>query len=369
MGLYLDNAATTPLLPEVKDFILKNLDVFGNPNSDHSVGDKAYEVVRNATKKVASLINCDAEDIIFTCGGSASNTLAIRGFCDATKDSKILYSPICHKSIIEAAKHMPHSEPLGVDSTGKIDICDLTTSLKINSSYYNILIVVDFGNSEIGTIQDIRLISEIVHRYGGLIYVDCTGSIPYIPLDVQKMDVDMAGFSAHKLGALKGCGVLYKKKAIELSPLIFGARGVFSGTENVLGIGALGVAAELQQKYYGKIDCEKRRIIYEGAKKYIPDCYLVGHSDDRLPYNVNICFPGVNAGDVVHLLDDWYKIQCSTGSACNSQSSLPSPPLAAINEKNPLSCVRFSLSGREQDKELRNAVLKIVAVVEALKDE
>lgn len=366
MGLYLDNASTTPLLPEVKDFIINNLDTFGNPNSSHKIGDRAKDIIDYSAEKVANLINTNAENIIFTSGGSASNTLAIKGFSEAMQHSKILYSPTCHKSIIEASKRMFVSKSLNVDDTGRIIVSDLERLLEDNI-LYNTLVVVDLGNSEIGTVQNISLISEVVHRYNAYLYVDCTGSIPYIPLDVQKLNIDMAGFSAHKLGALKGCGVLFKKSDVPLSPLIYGSDDYFSGTQNVLGIGSLGVSAELYPNFYKKINSKNRSILYSELEKRLNNFYLVGSSEYRLPCNLNVCFPGVDSGNVVSILDDKYDIQCSAGSACNNYSSSLSPTLLAIKEKNPSSCVRFSLSGFEKKMELIDAAKKIASVVEGLR--
>ena len=366
MGLYLDNASTTPLLPEVKDFIINNLDTFVNPNSRHKIGDRAKDIIDYSAEKVANLINTNAENIIFTSGGSASNTLAIKGFSEAMQHSKILYSPTCHKSIIEASKRMFVSKSLNVDGTGRIIVSDLERLLEDNI-LYNTLVVVDLGNSEIGTVQNISLISEVVHRYNAYLYVDCTGSIPYIPLDVQKLNIDMAGFSAHKLGALKGCGVLFKKSDVPLSPLIYGSDDYFSGTQNVLGIGSLGVSAELYPNFYKKINSKNRSILYSELEKRLNNFYLVGSSEYRLPCNLNVCFPGVDSGNVVSILDDKYDIQCSAGSACNNYSSSLSPTLLAIKEKNPSSCVRFSLSGFEKKMELIDAAKKIASVVEGLR--
>lgn len=366
MGLYLDNASTTPLLPEVKDFIISNLNTFGNPNSSHKIGDKAKDIIDYSAEKIANLINANVENIIFTSGGSASNTLAIKGFSESMQHSKILYSPICHKSIIEASRHILNSEPLNVDATGRIIVSDLEKLLE-NNILYNTLVVIDFGNSEIGTVQNVSLISELVHEYNAYLYIDCTGSIPYIPLDVQKLNIDMAGFSAHKLGALKGCGVLFKKSDISLAPLIYGSDDYFSGTQNVLGIGSLGVSAELYPNFYKKINSKNRNILYSELKKQLNNFYLVGNSENRLPCNLNVCFPGADSENIVSILDDKYDIQCSSGSACNNYSSTLSPTLLAIKEKNPSSCVRFSLSGFEKKMELIDAAKKITRVVEGLR--
>lgn len=352
-NIYLDHAATTPLTNSVKEYLISILDDFGNPSSLYSLSEKPRQIILEARKSVAKFINADSKDIYFTSGGSASNTLAIKGYY-RQNDCTIFYSPIAHKSILKCVESYHNSIPLKVNKDGLIDIHDLEEYLDV---CINIpLVVIDRANSEIGTIQDIEQIIKITHLYNGIVYLDCTGSIPTIPIDVKKLNVDMLGFSGHKIHALKGCGVLYKKENIELEPLIYGSQeqGLIGGTENALGIASLGKAIENYD--YSSISSTNRDYVYEYITKNIPDSYLVGasiESGNRLPHNLYMCFRGVE-GESLMILLDMNGIQVSTGSACTSGDLTPSTTLSAIgmDEQDIHSCIRLSFSGEETQEEL-----------------
>lgn len=210
MGVYLDHAATTPLSDSMKEYLISVLDIWGNPSSLHSVGESAKQIISKARQSVASFINADSKDIYFTSGGSASNTLSIRGYY-LKHDCTLFYSPIAHKSVLKCVESFHNSHPLKVNNEGIIDIYDLKKWL--NACINQPFVIIDHANSEIGTIQNINEIIRITHLYDGIAYLDCTGSIPQIPIDVKKLNIDILGFSSHKLGGLKGCGVLYKRRA------------------------------------------------------------------------------------------------------------------------------------------------------------
>lgn len=350
--MYLDNAATTPLKKEVKDYIISLLDTYQNPSSLYQSGVNVKQLIVDARKTVANFINADPDNIIFTSGGSASNTLAIKGYRSANR-CILYYSPLLHKSALKYIETMYcNVEKLKVDNRGFLDAEDFKN--RINPLRYNPFVVIEYANSEIGTIQDVKKIIEITHKARGVVYLDCTGSIPTIPLDVKKLDVDMVGFSAHKLGALKGCGVLYKKPNIKLKPLIYGAQeqGLFGGTENVIGIAALGEA--LRHMNYSSISPESRDYVYDYIVRNIPDSYLVGADlCNRLLHNLYVCFKGISGESLMTLLDI-DNIQVNTGSACNAGSPMPSNTLLAIgmNDKDIHSCIRLSFSGNETKEEL-----------------
>ena len=217
------------------------------------------------------------------------------------------------------------------------------------------LVVFEYANSEIGTIQDVKAITELVHKYNGVVMVDCTGSISSIPLDVQALDVDIATFSGHKIGALKGVGVLYKKENISLFPLVFGTQeqGLFGGTENVLGIASIGKAIELL-----KYECSTARDYVWSEIEDIDGVYLVGVKTykNRLVNNLYLCIKGISGQELVALMDDIYDTQISTGSACNNGESMPSSTLLAIGvpEEDIHSCIRISFKGNEKNEQLRD---------------
>ena len=369
MNVYLDNSATTKLSNPVKEYLISILDDFGNPSSSYSISDKPKQIISKARQSVAKFINADSKDIYFTSGGSASNTLAIRGYY-LKNDCTIFYSHIAHKSILKCVESYHNSIPLKVNKEGIIDIHDLEQYLDVCID--TPFVVIDHANSEIGTIQNIEQIIKIIHLYNGIVYLDCTGSIPTIPIDVKKLDVDMIGFSAHKLGGLKGCGVLYKKKNIELEPIVYGSQeqGFCAGTENVLGIASLGKAVEGYD--YSSISSSNRDYVYDYIARNIPDCYLVGSpidSGNRLPHNLNICFPKCEAESLMILLD-MNGICVSVGSACSSGDLAPSPTLVAIgmDEQDIHSCIRLTFSGNETQEELDFVCKTLKHCVESLRN-
>lgn len=349
------------------------LDVFGNPSSVHSEGIKAKRLVEEVREKVAEFIKADScENVYFTSSGSASNTLGIQGYALANK-CNILYSPVTHKSILKTINNLgdfynTNTIELKVDKYGNLDLEYLYQVFNVVKG--NTLVVVEYANSEIGTIQNIKTISEIVHEYGGRLFVDCTGSISSIPLDVVGLDIDIATFSAHKMGALKGVGVLYKKTNITMLPIVFGSQeqGLFAGTENVLGILSLRKAIDLIN--YAKTSYN-RDFVWNGIKN-IDGVSLVGSPLDknRLINNLYVCIAGVNGGDIATLMDDVYKIQISTGSACNNGSPYPSSTALAIglSEEDANSCVRISFSGNETEDELKEFCKSFSTCIKMLRD-
>ena len=232
-----------------------------------------------------------------------------------------------------------------------------------------LFVVLDYSNSEIGTIQDVKKIIDLVHFYNGVVYLDCTGSISQIPVDVKKLDIDMLGFSGHKIHALKGVGVLYKKENIELEPLVYGSQeqGLFAGTENVLGIASLGKAVE-NYDYYS-ISSKNRDYVYDYIINNIPDSYLVGSPfEHRLPHNLYMCFKGVQ-GESLMILLDMNGIEVSTGSACNNYNFEPSNALVSIgmDKEDINSCIRMTFSN-ETKEELDHVCSKLKECVERLRN-
>lgn len=356
--MYLDNASTTPLKSEVKDYIISLLDTYQNPSSMYQSGVNAKQIITTARNNVAKFINTNPENIIFTSGGSANNTLFIKGYTQRN-ECRVLYSPTLHKSVLKCVESLKYKCSLKVDYTGKIDLQDLKECLSIDTMKK--LVVIEHANSEIGTIQNIKQIIEMCHFYNAIVYVDCTGSISQIPVDIRTLDVDGLGFSAHKLSALKGVGILYKKKHIELEPLIYGSQeqGLFGGTENVIGIAALGKAVENYD--YSSITSNNRDYIYNYINNNISDSYLVGADlKHRLPHNLYICFKCIEGESLMTLLD-MNGYQVSTGSACTSGDLTPSSTLLAIKMNNGdiNSCIRITLSGKEEITEL-NTFCKIL---------
>ena len=350
--MYLDNASTTPLLPEVKDYIIEILDNYQNPSSLYQSGSHSKQILTKARVNVAKFINANPGNIIFTSGGSASNTLMIKGYVQKN-DCMVFYSQIAHKSVLKCVESLEHKTPLKVDRRGYINIEVLEHLLK--QTTMKKLVVIDYANSEIGTIQDVQKIIEVCHNNEAMVYLDCTGSIGQIPVDVKELNVVAIGFSGHKLNALKGTGVLYKKSNIELEPLVYGSQehGLFGGTENIIGIAALGKAVENYD--YSSINSNARDRVLDYILRNILGSYLIGDISNRLPHNLYICFKNVQ-GESLMILLDMNDIQVSTGSACTSGDLTPSTTLTAIgmDEDDMNSCIRITFSGNETNEELDN---------------
>lgn len=369
--MYCDYAATTPLSDGMKKYLCETMDKFGNPSSRYSLGDETRQIVELTRQSVRKFINApDDCEIVFTPSGSASNTLAVKGFFDNdfyADRYDLIYSPLLHKSLNNIVNYEDSHghcvvQKLHVYENGNIALTDLDDTCKYTVSIGDRpFVVVEYANSEIGTLQNISEIAEIVHKYYGILYIDCTGAISSVSIDMKNLDVDMLGFSAHKIGALKGCGVLCYKKHIELVPLIFGAQenGLVGGTENVLGVASLGYAIDHHQ--YSNFGYSVREAILNKIDEY--GWKLAGDRDNRLPNSFYFCIPGINAEHLVARLDLYKGIQCSTGSACSSGSKKPSSTLEAIgtSTKDIFSYIRLSFHGDE-------SLDDVLAVLETIRE-
>lgn len=373
--VYLDNAATTPLTDSVKESLISILDEWGNPSSLHSKGTKPKQIISESRKSIAKFINANEKEIYFVPSGSAGNTLAIKGLAsDNPQENKyeVFYSPTAHKSMLKACESCRYNTPLKVNTDGEIDIAYLEYVLTRHNGWKP-LVCIEAANSEIGTINDVITIGYIVHEHNGVLIVDATGYIPSyeITMSLWKHYVDIMTFSGHKLHALKGIGVLWKNKNIELKPLIYGSqeKGLIGGTESTLNIASLGKAVEEYE--YSSISSANRDYVYDYITKNIPDSYLVGasiESGNRLPHNLFICFKEIE-GESLMILLDMNGIQVSTGSACTSGELTPSTTLSAIsmNEHDIHSCIRMTF-GNETKEELDYVCKTLKQCVEKLRN-
>ena len=339
MDYYLDGASTTQPKSEVVNTItdvLKN--VWGNPSSKHSLGKVARDIVDSSRKTIADFIGAKPSEIIFTSGACESNAMAIMGYLK--KNSGLFFTTeIEHKSIMNCSKALS-TEYIPVDNVGFVNLSLLNSIL---GNYYNRnkLVSIQFANNEIGTIQEMEEIAEIVHSNNGILHTDATQIIPDRPINVKELGIDMMSFSGQKFGAPKGIGVLYVKDGIELEPIIYGAQenSLRGGTENVAFIAGMAKAIELIEytTNYG------RDYFFERLKHKINDIYLIGGLTWRLNNNLSICFKGIEANTLVNCLNT-DGIFVSTGSACNSNSIEPSYVLKAVGipEEDIYSVVRIT---------------------------
>lgn len=364
--MYLDNAATTPLLPEVKEEIIKWLDCYGNPSSVHEEGFKVKEKIKEVRSKVASFIHGNSDNIIFTSSGSAANNLVIRGL---SNKYLYLYTPTCHKSMRLCCENKPYHCPVQMTTKGMIDEDWLIQRIK-KDSRKKIVFCYEMTNSEIGVCQNNQHIVNLIKEHHGIIVADATAYIPHYQLHVNIEGADFYTFSAHKIGALKGVGVVYYNSMEELQPLIFGSqeRGLFGGTENVIGIISLGKAVENWQKYVNN-----NRVIAhylsDEILNHVSNSYEISANFENKVSNIMMfCFKGVRGDELLELLsEDGFYV--STGSACNSGSLELSPTLLSIRmpESDIPCCIRISLSGNETSADIKKFVSSLKKNVEKLR--
>ncbi len=362
--IYLDNAATTPVDGRVLEAMLPYFsEGFGNPSSLHTMGFEAGEAVKQARIEIASSINVNAEELIFTSGGTESNNLAVKGyaFANRTKGNHIIVSSIEHDCIINSCKWLQtqgfNISYIPVDADGLIDADRLKNSLRPET----IMVSVMHANNEIGVIQPIEIIGKLCRDNGVCFHTDACQSFGKVPFDVKKFNVDLATVNSHKIYGPKGIGALYIREGIKLTPWQHGGGqeyGLRSATENVPGIAGFAKAVQLcmdeLKEESSRLQALRNRIIGTITEN-IPSVYLNGHKDIRLPNNINIGFNGLE-GQAPNLLMklDREGICVSTGSACSSNSKKISHVLAAIG-RNPVQAIgalRITLGRQTTDEDI-----------------
>lgn len=342
--IYLDNAATTPICEAAKKAIIEHLNYFGNPSSSHEIGHQAKMLIENARERIANCINAEPDEIYFTSGGSEANTWAVNSF-------NALATNIEHHSINKTCKFPVYNH----------GVIDPQLFSGINHWLVD-LVSCMYVNNELGTIQPIKEIAEIVHGNKIWFHTDAVQAVGHMLIDVKDIDCDMLSASGHKFGAPKGIGFLYiKKDRTELDPLIFGGKqekGIRGGTENVLGIVSMAEALE-----DSIVHMEERNAHIKWLRDHllstllsIDGVYLNGSLEDRVASNINVRINGVSGQDVVAMADQ-YGICISAGSACNEGTATPSHVLKAIGltDEEALSSIRITLGHQNTFEEIEYA--------------
>ncbi len=335
---YFDNAATTNLKEQVLTEMFPYLtNSYGNASAMYTIGRQAKKAIENARTKVSEIINSDPKEIYFTSCGSESDNMALKGFAYANREKgkHIITSKIEHHAILETCQTLERQgyevTYLNVDNEGIVDLNELINSIRSDT----ILISVMFANNEIGTIQPIYEISKIVKSKNITFHTDAVQAIGNVPIDVQKMGIDMLSMSAHKLHGPKGVGALYIRKGIEVEKFLNGGhqeRNKRAGTENVAGIVGLGEACRLANrnlKYHMDYLKKLRDYYFKKVSEEISDVKINGSIEKRLPGNANVSFKNVDAQELLFKLDE-VGICASSGSACNTGEQEPSHVLTAI---------------------------------------
>ncbi|MBI5369885.1 aminotransferase class V-fold PLP-dependent enzyme [Candidatus Uhrbacteria bacterium] len=345
-SVYLDHAATTPLDPRVLEVMLPYLkDRFGNPSSFHTLGKQAKDAIDEARSSIAEILGARPDELLFTSSGTESDNLAVLGYARANQKTgkHLITSLIEHHAVLEAVMHLEKKEGFQVtylspDKEGLITPEQVARALREDT----ILVSIMAANNEIGTIQPISEIGNVIQKFRQekgrawpVFHTDACQATGFFPLNVEKLHVDLLTINGSKMYGPKGVGVLYVKRGIKLQPLLFGGpqeRGLRPGTEHVAGIVGMARAFELVQ---GDLQHESERLIplrdelIEGIIKTIPKVRLNGHRTKRLPNNVNISFMDIE-GEALLLYLDAAGIFSSTGSACTSASLDPSHVILAL---------------------------------------
>lgn len=376
-AIYLDYNATTPVDPEVvtamMPFFQKH---FGNPSSAYSIGRLSREVVYQARKQVAGLINADPGEIYFTGGCTESNNLAIRGIASAKmgKGKHIITSSIEHPSVTEVCRYLGslgyEITYLPVDSFGKVNPEDVENAVRPDT----ILITVMHANNEVGTIEPVKEIASIARKYDIRFHTDAAQSVGKINTDVKALGIDLLSIAGHKIYAPKGVGALYIKQGTRIENLMFGAgqeEGIRPGTENIPFIVALGKACEIAQRDFAgnneKIYRTRERLLRALQQKLGAAVRLNADLNNCLPNTLSIAFEKTDGHSLASLIGN--EVFISTGSACHDNSIEISPVLKAMNidRMTATSTIRISTGKYTTDKEIDLAVLAISNSVQKLK--
>lgn len=362
MFVYVDNAATTQVDPAVAEKVVPCFtSVFGNASSIHEAGRKAKELLDTAREQVATALGAETSEIYFTAGGSESDNWAIKGVARANKNkgNHIITSKIEHHAVLHTCKALEKEgfevTYLDVDEYGRISLEQLENAITDKT----ILITIMFANNEIGTIEPVEKIGEIAHKHGVYFHCDAVQAVGHVPVDVEKMHIDMLSMSGHKFNGPKGIGALYVRKGVRLQNLIEGGaqeRNKRAGTENVPAIvgmaEALRLAVSEMDKHNENLIRMRDRIINEIIEN-IPYVRLNGHPTERLPGNVNLSFEYIE-GESLLLSLDLKGIAASSGSACTSGSLDPSHVLLAIGLTHEIAhgSLRITLGYENTDDEI-----------------
>ena len=360
--IYMDNAATTPVYPEVYEAMKPYFDeVYGNPSAVYTFAGKAGTAVDDARQTIASVINAKPEEVYFTSGGSESDNWAIIGAVEGNchKGKHIITTKIEHHAVQNTCKYLEKHgfevTYLDVDKYGRVSPKDVALAIRPDT----ILISVMTANNEIGSIQPIEEIGDIAGKHGVLFHTDAVQAMGHIKIDVEKMNIDLLSASAHKLNGPKGVGLMYVRKGIAIPSFIHGGaqeRGRRAGTLNVPGIVGFATAARMAEE-----SMTERSQYVTGLRDYFIDrvlneidgSRLNGDRINRLPNNVNLSFIGIN-GETLLIILDQNEICASSGSACSSGSLDPSHVLTAIglSSQEAGSSLRFTLSEKNTKDEI-----------------
>lgn len=375
--VYLDNAATTRLVPEVLEAMLPYMtDIYGNPSSPHYFGQQAGMAVDKARTQVANAINADPGEIIFTSGGSEADNTAIRGIAERyqKRGKHIITTAVEHHAVLHTCQLLEKQgyevTYLPVDEYGMVSLEQVKNAIRPDT----VLVSIMFANNEVGTVMPIAEIGKLCRDNGIFFHTDAVQAVGHIAIDVKEMYIDLLSMSAHKFHGPKGIGCLYVRKGIIVPSLIVGGaqeKNRRAGTENVPGIVGMGKAIELActdlDKKAEKISALRDKLIRE-IPKLIPEVKLNGHPSIRLPNNVNFSIKYIE-GESILLMLDLNGIAASSGSACTSGSLDPSHVLLAMGLTHEVAhgSLRLTLSDETTEEDIDYVLEVLPKIAEKLR--
>ncbi len=374
---FFDHVATNPLHPEVLDAMMPYFkEEFGNPLSVYDLGIRARDAIENARSAVASLINAKPSTIVFTSSGAETNNFALRGIALAKQNQgrHLIVSKVEHHSILNSARFLEKNgfvvTYLPVDKYGLID----PDTVKKSITKETILISVTNASSEIGSIEPIKEIAAVAKERNIIFHTDAVATTGNISVDVKELEVDLLSMAAHQFYGPKGAAALYVREGLRIVPLIYGGiqeGGRRAGTENVPAIVGMGKAAELAKKELNKrMDhCKKLRDkIIEGMLK-IPNVYLTGHPENRLPHHASFVVEFIE-GEAMLLMSSMKGIYAASGSACSSKALKSSPVLLSLGISSALAqgSIVFSLGIDNSDEDIDYFISEFPQVINRLRE-
>lgn len=373
MRVYLDNAATTPLAPEVAQAMIPVLqNEFGNPSSTHFYGRQAKAHIENSRRTVAKLLNCSASEIIFTSGGTEADNMALFTAVQELGVKRIISSSIEHHAVGHTIEHLEKTFGieavwLKIDSKGHISLSELEDLLKDGKPT---MVSLMHANNEIGTLIPIHEVSKLCRTYGAYFHSDTVQTMAHYPFDLQTLDIDFITCAAHKFHGPKGIGFLYTNKKVPLKSFIHGGsqeRGYRGGTENVYGIVGLAKALEIANEHIADhqehVQGLKSYMINE-LKGMFPDVTFHGDIDpEKSLYTVlNVCLPSTSKAGMLLFTLDLKGVACSGGSACTSGATKGSHVLEGIQADMTRPNVRFSFSRYTTKAEIDFALEQLAVI-------
>ena len=376
--IYFDNEATTPIRPDVYEAMKPYIENFyGNASSVYKIARESKKAIDKAREQVAKALNADPAEIFFTGCGSESDNWVLKGVAAALKDkgNHIITTCIEHHAILHTCEYLEENgyevTYLPVDEYGRVSAEDVEKAIRPET----ILVSIMFANNEIGTIEPIKEIGTLCREKGIYFHTDAVQAVGHVKIDVKDMNIDFLSLSGHKLGAPKGIGALYIRKGMKIKNLIHGGqqeKGRRAGTENVIGIVALGKAIEDAVEEMDETTARLKYLrdkIIKGILENIDYARLNGHPEERLPGNVNISFEFIE-GESMLLLLDANGICASSGSACTSGSLDPSHVLLAIGlpHEKAHGSLRISLGYQNTEEEVDKLLEVLPPIVQRLRE-